>query len=170
MKRYSPFASALSAAISELTSDQATRYYSIRAQQDIQTTLDLVLGFACFAYAFGQQCRQWMNAEQPSECLAIALPEAKEIVLVSDSSIVQTAIKPVTVTVLSVTTVQTRALPTYQPIALLPAASRAATTRVSDSVNRLNMTVKELRAMAKQKGVRGYSKMSKATILSLLAA
>jgi hypothetical protein len=168
MKRYSPFASALSAAISELTSDQATRYYSIRAQQDIQTTLDLVLGFACFAYAFGQQCRQWMNAEQPSECLAIALPEAKEIVLVSDSSIVQTAIKPVTV--LSVTTVQTRALPTHQPIALLPAASRAATTRVSDSVNRLNMTVKELRAMAKQKGVRGYSKMSKATILSLLAA
>jgi hypothetical protein len=168
MKRYSPFASALSAAISELTSDQATRYYSIRAQQDIQTTLELVLGFACFAYAFGQQCRQWMNAEQPSECLAIALPEAKEIVLVSDSSIVQTAIKPVTV--LSVTTVQTRALRPHQPIALLSAAQNVVTMRASESVNRFSMTTKELKAMAKKKGVKGYSKMSKTILLSLLAA
>jgi Rho termination factor, N-terminal domain len=166
MKRYNPFASALSAAISEITSDHAKRYYINRAQQDLQTIFVLILQFGCFAYACGAQCRQFVNdAEQPmreSGCSAIALYSATSSVLVSDIFV-----EPVTVA--CVFPVQPKALPSYQPIALLPAVQDAATTRISESINRFNMNVKELRALAKQNGIKRYSKLSKSTLLSLLA-
>jgi hypothetical protein len=166
MKSYNPFASAFRAAVSELTSDQAKRHYINRAQQDLQTIFVLIFQFGCFAYACGAQCRQFANdAEQPtleSGCSAIALYSATSSALVSDIFV-----EPVTVA--CVFTVQLKVLPSYQPIALLPAVQDAATMRLSESINRLNMNVKELRALAKQNGIKRYSKLSKSTLLSLLA-
>ncbi|NJR40422.1 MAG: hypothetical protein HC781_18325 [Leptolyngbyaceae cyanobacterium CSU_1_4] len=71
------------------------------------------------------------------------------------------------------------ALPGFAPVALLPAAADSAPQRVLippvaqeplelraiASVERLNMGIRELRALAKDRGVKGYGKMSK-TVLS----
>jgi hypothetical protein len=160
MSNSNPFTSAFRAAYSELTSDQAKEFYAQRAVEDFHATIGVITALGMIAFYLGQQCRQML---EPSEPTAVALYFAPSTALISDNFCQPIAI-------VSVSAVQPKGLPTYQPIALLPAARDAATTRVSDSVNRLNMTVKELRAMAKQKGVRGFSKMSKATILSLLAA
>jgi hypothetical protein len=164
--RYSPFASAFRAAVSELTSDQAKRYYINRTQQDLQTSLIVIAQFACLAYVLGAQCRQWLDAPvQPtheSECFAIALNNA------NPSTLFLTKFEPVTI--LSVSTIHPKALPSRQPIGLLPEAKEPITTRSIESVSRLGMGIRELRAMAKERKIKGYSKMSKTVLLSLLAA
>jgi hypothetical protein len=43
MNSYNPFATAFSAAVAELTSDNARRYYSQRAQAGMQSVLMLVV-------------------------------------------------------------------------------------------------------------------------------
>jgi Rho termination factor, N-terminal domain len=166
MKHYNPFTSAFRAAFNELTSDQACRYYSVRAQQDIQTTLFFIFELAFMTYELGQLCRQWMDVEQPTnkqpeECSAIALNNA------NPSTLFLTKIEPVTV--LSVSTAQRKALPSNQPIGLLPEAKEPITTRAIESTSRLAMGIRELRRIAKERRIKGYSKMSKATLISLLA-
>jgi hypothetical protein len=50
MKRYNPYMAALAAAATELASDRAQGYYSIRAQQDIQSAFEAVLTLGCWVY------------------------------------------------------------------------------------------------------------------------
>jgi hypothetical protein len=76
MSNYSPLNSALSAAVSELTSPQAKVYYVHRAQQDVFTLIALVVGMSCFAYELGSQFRAWTNE---LEVGAIAQPEVTKI-------------------------------------------------------------------------------------------
>ncbi|HEY9825224.1 MAG TPA: hypothetical protein V6D19_07235, partial [Stenomitos sp.] len=76
MSNYNPYISALKTAAAELTSDEAKAYYSLRAQQDIQTAFVLIVQLGCFAYALGQQCRGWLDSLEQSaavelECSAI---------------------------------------------------------------------------------------------------
>jgi hypothetical protein len=83
------------------------------------------------------------------------------------------------------------ALPAFVPIALLPAAPervlvtpavlpssesvlvtptvQGAIARAEKSVARLNLGVRELRGIAKERGIKGAARMSKATLQALLA-
>jgi hypothetical protein len=190
MKRYNPFVSALSAAYSELTSDQAKHFYAQRATDDFQATIGVITALGAIAFYLGQQCRQWMDKQPDTECAALALNDA------TTSALFLTNIEPVTI--LSIETVQPRTLPSFQPIALLSAAPNNAPRRVfitsavlpssdsvlvtpvaealslvearaASSVERLNMGIRELRALARERGVKGYGKMSKTVLMSLLA-
>jgi hypothetical protein len=51
---YNPFKSAAQAAIAELTSDQAQRYYAIKAQKDFQTSLDSTLTLIGWVYQLSE--------------------------------------------------------------------------------------------------------------------
>jgi hypothetical protein len=79
MSNYNPFKSALSAAVSELSSPKAKTYYVHRAQQDVFAVIALVVGMSCFAYEMGSQLRAWTDK---LEAGAIAQPEVMEIVVV----------------------------------------------------------------------------------------
>jgi hypothetical protein len=167
--RYNPFSCALSAAFKELTSDRrAQQYYSVRAQQDIQNTIIFAFQICTFVYAFGAQCRELLetvesnSSNTSNDCLSIVpTPLTRTLQIFPDIFI-----EPVKV--LSISPVQPKALPIRQPIALLPSAKNSLTFAVNESAARFSMTAKELRALAKHKGVRGYPKMSKTTLLSLL--
>jgi Rho termination factor, N-terminal domain len=93
-------------------------------------------------------------------CCAIALCNATEVALIPEK-----VSGPITV--ISVSKIQPKTLPGHQPIALLPEAKQPITTRSIESVSRLSMGIRELRAMAKERKIKGYSKMSKTTLLSL---
>jgi hypothetical protein len=165
--RYNPFASAFRAAFSELTSDQAKEFYAQRAVEDFHVTIGVITALGAIAFYLGQECRQWMVVEPPtsSESCAIALNNA------NPSPLFLTKFQPVEV--LSVSTVEPPTLPRFTPFGLLPPTAvtpSAVETRCAASVNRLNLSLKELKTLAKQKGLRGYSRMSRPVLLSLLAA
>jgi hypothetical protein len=163
--RYNPFASAFRAAFSELTSDQAKEFYAQRATDDFQATIGVITALGAIAFYLGQRCRQWMVGEPATECTALALNNATPMPLFL------TKFQPVKV--LSVSTVEPPTLPRFTPFGLLPPTAvtpSAVETRCAASVNRLNLSLKELKTLAKQKGLRGYSRMSRPVLLSLLAA
>jgi hypothetical protein len=74
---YNPFSTAISSAIAELTSDDAKLYYSLRAQQDIQTVLVGFIQLCVMAYELGQAAREWVDAYNAS-----AIPTVEEATLI----------------------------------------------------------------------------------------
>lgn len=93
---YNPFRAAAEAAFSELSSDSAQHYYSIKAQKDFQNTLDAtatvfvwVYQLAEMTYMMGIQCRQWCeeleaNAQSPAPASAtLLLAPAKDAPMVA---------------------------------------------------------------------------------------
>lgn len=67
--KYHPFRAAAQAAFSELSSDSAHRYYSLKAQKDVQNVLDpsitlyaWIYQLAELTYMMGLQCRAWCDA------------------------------------------------------------------------------------------------------------
>jgi hypothetical protein len=86
MNTYNPFATAFQAAISELTSDNAKRYYSLRVQADMQSVMVLVMQLGCMAYELGAQCRQWMDAYNES-----AIPSIEEAVIIEPQPLLSAA-------------------------------------------------------------------------------
>jgi hypothetical protein len=86
MNSYNPFATAFSAAIAELTSGNAKRYYSQRAQQDIQAVLVFIVQFGCLAYELGQAARQWVDAYN-----AAAIPAVEETTVIDPQSLLMGA-------------------------------------------------------------------------------
>ena len=67
--KYNPFRAAAQAAFSELSSDSAHRYYSLKAQKDVQNVLDTsitlyawIYQLAELTYMMGLQCRTWCDA------------------------------------------------------------------------------------------------------------
>jgi hypothetical protein len=74
---YSPYAAALAAAATELTSARAHRFYVIRAQQDTQAAICAVVTVGCWVYqiaalAFqlGSAARQYFSAVDAPACIA----------------------------------------------------------------------------------------------------
>jgi hypothetical protein len=86
MNTYNPFATAFSAAIAELTSPEAKRYYSSKVQQDIQTVFLLVVQFGCMAYELGCTARQWMD-----EYNAASVPTIEEAVIIEPQPLLMAA-------------------------------------------------------------------------------
>jgi hypothetical protein len=80
--KYNPFRAAAQVAFSELSSDQAQHFYSLKAQEDIQSVLDAsvtvcawVFQIAELTYAMGAQCRVWCDdLEINAQATALALP------------------------------------------------------------------------------------------------
>ncbi|HEY9827796.1 MAG TPA: hypothetical protein V6D19_20345 [Stenomitos sp.] len=77
---YNPFQAALSAAYHELTSKNAQRYYAIKAQKDIQNTLDTTITVFAWVYQIAEstyslyvQSRTWSDSAYSSE-LSSELP------------------------------------------------------------------------------------------------
>lgn len=99
MKRYNPYKSAFSAAISELSSERAINYYQVRAWQDAQTLVDLPYNFAVglytaayLAYQMGGVFRDFIASVQPElvaqpECMAIAVAPRTEMVAPDSSDV-----------------------------------------------------------------------------------
>jgi hypothetical protein len=81
--KYNPFHAATAAAFSELSSEQAQRFYSLKAQKDIQNVLNNSVTLFCWVfqlaeltYAMGAQCRAWCaeletNAQAPTRTLPL---------------------------------------------------------------------------------------------------
>jgi hypothetical protein len=66
---YNPFRAAAVAAFTELSSEQAHRYYTLKAQKDFQNTLDSTITLVCWVYQLaemtymmGLQCRIMYNS------------------------------------------------------------------------------------------------------------
>jgi hypothetical protein len=134
MQRYSPFRSALSAAAAELSSPAARRFYVNRAQQDLQTALVLIVQLGCFAFAFGQSCRQWMDEmEQPVAPGAIVRAESAAVALPAPT---------VPVRVVAIASVTPAALPSFQPFALLNPAPKAKRNRAKSPTQPTEAPVK----------------------------
>jgi hypothetical protein len=176
MNSYNPFASAFAAAMTELTSDNAKRYYLVRAQQDLQTSFVLILQFACIAYALGQQCRQWMDERVGSASYSNAAPETEYAIVPSFTrtpSIVSDIFVGPTIEVVAVTDCGPLALPPIRYAGLLPAATDDSlltkTVKDSLSVAAQSLTIRELRKLAKERSIKGYSKLSKAKLLEVLS-
>lgn len=112
MSNYNPYKSALSAAAAELSSPQAQCYYVNRAQQDLQTALVLIIQFGCFAYALGAQFREWAEGVEQNAKMPITnvIPITLKALPPADSDPITNVI-PITL-----------CLPSFAPIALLPAA------------------------------------------------
>jgi hypothetical protein len=80
--KYNPYHAATSAAFAELSSEQAQRFYSLKAQEDILTVLDASVTLFCWVYqlaeltyAMGAQCRAWCNErETNAQSTALAMP------------------------------------------------------------------------------------------------
>ena len=81
---YNPFRASAAAAFAELSSEQAKRFYFLKAQEDIQTVLDAsvtvftwVYQLAELTYLMGTQCRAWCdaletNAQAPAQPVLLA--------------------------------------------------------------------------------------------------
>jgi hypothetical protein len=116
---YNPYRSALSAAFSELSSPTARRYYSLRAQQDLQTALVLSIQFACFAYALGAQFRAWAEGLEQSAQSRFEVGGA--LVLAQPAAVI---VPMIPVKVVAIASVKPLAITGYQPIALLNPAPK----------------------------------------------
>jgi hypothetical protein len=121
---YNPFASALSAAAAELSSSKAQRYYSIRAQQDLQTAFILILQLGCFAIALCAWCRQWVEDFERSARVSFEhIPfESRNPLAVTGSTSwlkLQYVGHIPAVRVVAIASIPPAALPGYQPIAIL---------------------------------------------------
>lgn len=100
MKRYNPYKSAFSAAISELTSDRALNYYEIRAWQDAQAIVDAAVAAgtvayqaAMMAYQMGAFCRAWLLAtEQAAIEITAIVPGQSTAVIASEIEIIDAEI------------------------------------------------------------------------------
>lgn len=123
---YNPFRSAFTAAAAELTSPAARRYYSRRAQQDIQAIFVLVFELACMAYELGAQCRQWVDDLEQS---AQATPTPQAPAAISAVRIAGLLTPAQDATVNNYGTSAPYALAGFAPIALLMPAPKAKRTR-----------------------------------------
>jgi hypothetical protein len=167
MNTYNPYTAALSAAVSELTSENARRYYSLRSAQDIQTILVLIVQFGCMAYELGAAARQFMddfeNRKSVSD-LVLAnstytlnyqpvgnLPTLANLELCNYFTVECWPNRP------------TLALPPVRCAGLLMPAK-------SNSTYMTNLTIRELRKLAREQGIKSYSKLSKARLIELLSA
>jgi hypothetical protein len=140
MSNYNPYTSALSAAAAELTSPEAQRYYINRAQQDVQTSIVLIIQFGCFAYAFGAQCRKWAEDVTVTDSGDIAQSIAPgALVLATPAAIVAPMVPVCVVAIASVTPA---ALPSFQPFALLNPAPKAKRTRTKSPTQPTEAPVK----------------------------
>jgi hypothetical protein len=132
MQRYSPFRSALSAAAAELSSPAARRFYVNRAQQDLQTALVLIVQLGCFAFAFGQSCRQWMDEMEQS---AQVQPVAPGAIVRAESAAVALLAPTASVRVVAIASVTPAALPSFQHFALLSPTPKAKRNRAKSSTH-----------------------------------
>jgi hypothetical protein len=127
-EQYHPVKAALSAAAAELTSPQAQCYYIIRAQQDIQTAIVLIIQFGCFAYALGAQCRQWVDEMEQQAlntgCALVLTPVSAPTVYQSSTNSQPSAIAPLKV--VSVEPVTPPMLPAIKVAGLLTGAKAIA--------------------------------------------
>jgi hypothetical protein len=83
---YNPFREAAEAAFSEITSEQAQQFYSLKAQKDFQNALDGAITVCAWAYQIAQMtymmgvtCRQWceeleVNAQAPDHVTLLLAP------------------------------------------------------------------------------------------------
>jgi hypothetical protein len=90
---YNPFTSAAQAAIAELVSDQAQRFYALQGQKDVQSALDNALTLIGWvyqlsemAYRLGALSRAWCdemiaNSEAPAIPCGTAKPNASSFIL-----------------------------------------------------------------------------------------
>jgi hypothetical protein len=91
---YNPFAAATQAAIAELTSDQAQRFYTLQSQKDVQNALDSTLTLISWiyqvsemVYQLGALSRAWCDQmvadseEAPAIPCGTAKPNASSMVL-----------------------------------------------------------------------------------------
>jgi hypothetical protein len=115
--QYHPLTAALSAVSAELSSPQAKRYYSLRAQQDFQAALVLIIQFGCFAYALGAQFREWTEDVNVTDSGDIAQPIVHGALVLAQSAAVVAPMIPVRI--VAIATVQPKALTAFTPVALL---------------------------------------------------
>ena len=91
---YNPFRAATAAAFSELSSESAQRYYSLKGQKDVQNALDAsvtlcawVCQLAQISYMMGVQCRAWcdeLEAQAPAPVRSsLLLAPAKDTPMVA---------------------------------------------------------------------------------------
>lgn len=95
---YNPFQAAAQAAIAELTSEQAQRFYALKAQQDVQDALDralTILGWIVqlseLVYHLGTLSRVWCDAFvahsqcQPIPSSLVLAPAAPPLALLAEA-------------------------------------------------------------------------------------
>lgn len=165
MNIYNPYRAAVAAAFSELSSPAAKRYYINRAQADIQTAFVLIVQFGCMAYALGAAARQFVDplspaTSEPASSLSPATPSPK---LLPAAAAPIALLPPARDRVL----VTAAVLPSSGTVIVPPVDALA--IRLIASTERMNMEVRELRQVAKQNGLKGYSRMSKTMLQALLA-
>jgi hypothetical protein len=188
---YNPFMKAISAASAELSSNAAQTYYRRRAQSDSQAVIEATLTAgiavyeaAVFTFNLGAFCRAWLYATEQAaiptpECTAIVVCASADLVAIEDEVIDAEIIEdeffptylnaavevvPVNVEVLNGIRVAVACRNLIDSIAKTDAALALPAAK-----DRFSMTVKELRAAAKERGVKGANRMAKATLISLLA-
>lgn len=99
MKRFNPYKSAFSAAISELTSDRALNYYEIRAWQDAQAIVDAAVAAgtaayqaAMMAYQMGAFCRAWLLATEQAAIEITAIVPGQSTAVIAEIDIIDAEI------------------------------------------------------------------------------